>query len=111
MQSINKNFDILREKIKKGRDRISNTGYDEFFYLVFNPQEILEVKKQLKSWLLMLKHDKWNVEIFSMNEVIWSIFESDQLWNIYLRADEDDPLNWEKMKMLLKLLGMTKQTS
>ena len=30
MSSIDKNFDKLREKIKKGRGRISNTGYDEF---------------------------------------------------------------------------------
>ena len=49
----------------------------------------------------MLKHDKWNVEIFSMHEVIWRIFESDQLWNIYLKADKDDPLNWEKMNSSL----------
>ena len=61
MSSIDKNFDKLREKIKKGRGRISNTGYDEFFYLVFSPQEILNVKKQVKNWMLLLKHDNWNV--------------------------------------------------
>ena len=36
-----------------------------------------------------------------MHEVIWRIFESDQLWNIYLKADKDDPLNWEKMNSSL----------
>ena len=101
MSSIDKNFDKLREKIKKGRGRISNTGYDEFFYLVFSPQEILNVKKQLKNWMLLLKHDNWNVETLSMNEIIWKIFEGDQLWNIYLEADKKEPLNWKKMNSSL----------
>ena len=110
MSSIDKNFDKLREKIKKGRGRISNTGYDEFFYLVFSPQEILNVKKQVKNWMLLLKHDNWNVETISINEIIWKIFEGDQLWNIYLEADKREPLNWKKMNSSLTQRLLDKDT-
>ncbi len=97
MLSIDNDFNNLREKIKLGRDTFSNRGYDNFYYLIFDPNEIIIVKKKENDWILKLKHDGWSVETFSIHENIWNIFENNKRWKIYTEASEKKPHEWNKM--------------
>lgn len=102
MSYLDNNFNQLREKIKKGRDTFSNKGYDNFYYLIFEPSEILSVKRKEKDWILKLKHDGWEIQTFSVFQNIWKIIEGNKRWEIYKNAGEKNPLDWDKMNLSLR---------
>jgi len=100
MQSLQQSFDELRQRIRQGR-RLSQTGDDPVFYLVFQPEQMLEVKKKLKTWTAKLKLDGWDVHIFSMADAIHDIFQNHDLRDIWLEAEADDPLDFESINTTL----------
>ena len=70
MSLLDQNFKELQFQLKQGRG-LSHAGMDPVFYLVFRPEEMLEVKLRSKSWVAKLKHDGWIVHIFSMVDCIY----------------------------------------
>lgn len=100
MQSLQQSFDELRQRIRQGR-RLSQTGDDPVFYLVFQPEQMFEVKKKLKTWTAKLKLDGWDVHTFSMADAIHDIFKNHDLRDIWLEAEADDPLDFEAINTTL----------
>jgi hypothetical protein len=95
MSSLKADFDELLERIKAGRE-FSHASFEPIFYLVFSPDQILEVKRQMKAWKSKLKKNGWKVHIFSIAEEIKNILTTAPLRKIWLAADAKDPLQWEK---------------
>ena len=100
MQSLQQSFDELRHRIRNGR-RLSQTGDDPVFYLVFEPEQMLVVKKKLKTWIAKLKIDGWDVHTFSMLDAVHDIFQKHDLRDIWLDAEADDPLDFESINTTL----------
>lgn len=95
MASLNEKFKELRVRLKQGRD-VTSASFEPIYYLVFDPHQILEAKRELPAWRAALTNDGWEVERFSVAEAIAEIFENARLRKIWLKQDKKDPLAWEK---------------
>jgi hypothetical protein len=100
MSSLKADFDELRERIKHGRE-VGHASFEPIFYLVFSPEDILEVKRQTPAWISKLQKDGWTVHTFSIAEHITSIFASDPRRPLWLMADRKAPLDWAKTNQAL----------
>ncbi len=100
MQSLQQSFEELRQRIRQGR-RLSQTGNDPVFYLVFDPSEMLEVKKKLKTWAAKLELDGWQVHTFSMADAVHDILQNNDFRDIWLDAEAEAPLDFESINETL----------
>ena len=50
MSSLKADFDELRERIKQGRE-LGHASFEPIFYLVFSPEQIVNVKRQTPAWM------------------------------------------------------------
>jgi hypothetical protein len=95
MSSLNADFNELLERIRHGRE-FSHASFEPIYYLVFPPHEILAVKRQLPAWIAKLQLEGWEVTVFSIREAIVDILQQAPLRNIWLTADRNAPLEWDK---------------
>lgn len=86
MPSLKNDFNELIRRISYGRE-LANASFDPIYYLVFDPKQILQVKRQLPAWAAKLRNEGWEVTIFSIADNIYSIFRSAPLLEIWLKAD------------------------
>ena len=100
MSSLQDDFNELLERIKVGRE-FSHAGFEPIFYLVFSPDQILEVKRQMPAWMAKLKNDGWKVNTFSIAREVNNILEAAPLRKIWLVADAKAPLKWDKTNKAL----------
>lgn len=97
MSSLKQDFDELVTRIKQGRE-FQHASFEPIYYLVFSPNQIIDVKKQIKPWSQMLKKQGWNVHIFSIAEHINALLENVPKFrrNLWLKQDAASPLDWSK---------------
>ena len=100
MPLLDQSFNELRLQLKQGRG-LSHAGMDPVFYLVFRPEEMLDVKRRIKSWIAKFKHDGWNVHIFSMVDTIHDILKEHDLRDIWLESEKDDPFDFDAINKTL----------
>lgn len=100
MQSASDSFETLRRRIAQGRD-LDPTGFDPVYYLVFSPQELLEVKRLLPAWQARLQNDGWQPHRFSIASEIQEIFQNTPLRRFWLEADRKAPLDWSRTNQSL----------
>jgi hypothetical protein len=100
MSSLRADFDELRERIKHGRE-LSHASFEPIYYLIFSPEKILEVKRQMPAWVAKLHQDGWNVQTFSIAENLWGLLEKDPLWSLCLAEDKGSPLDWARTNKAL----------
>ncbi|MBE7502026.1 MAG: DUF1788 domain-containing protein [Verrucomicrobiales bacterium] len=87
MQSLKDNFETLRQRLGHGRE-IDSTGTEPIYYLVFPVAEILEVKRQTKTWIARLANDGWNVVPLSLADTIAGIFQNHKLRKLWLASEQ-----------------------
>lgn len=95
MPSLTDNIKELRARVKQGRE-LGYAGFEPIFYLVFPPHEILRVKRETPALEAGLRSDGWEVHRFSVADEIQSLLTYNPLFNIWLQADRQDPLNWDR---------------
>lgn len=95
MSSLRTDFDELMRRVEAGRD-FSHASFEPIFYLIFPPQQILEVKRQMSAWTARLHNNGWQVEIFSMALEIAELLATAPMRKIWLAADQKAPLDWER---------------
>jgi len=97
MSSLKQDFDELVTRIKQGRD-FQHASFEPIFYLVFSPKQIIEVKRQTKPWIQMLKKQGWNVHTFSIAEHVNDILKSVPVFRrkLWLKQDAAAPQEWTK---------------
>ena len=100
MPSLEMNFDELLTRIRHGRD-LGPASMEPIYYLVFEPGEILTVKRFLPAWKARLRNEGWEVHLFSIVEAITDILGQAPLRRIWLTADRKSPLAWEKANQSL----------
>lgn len=93
MSSLRADFDELRERIRHGRE-LGHASFEPIYYLVFSPEQILEVKRQTPAWVAKLHQEGWDVHTFSISENLWHLLQSDPLWSLCLMEDKASPLDW-----------------
>lgn len=100
MQSLQTSFDDLRQRLRGGR-RLSNTGDDPVFYVIFHPSEILAAKQCMKGWRAKLKLEGWTVHEFSMADAVAEILTNHPLRKVWLGSEADDPIAWDEINATL----------
>jgi hypothetical protein len=100
MSSLKADFDELRERIRHGRE-LGHASFEPIYYLVFAPDQILEVKRQTPAWVSKLHQEGWDVHTFSIAEEINAIFNADRRRALWLTEDRKAPLNWTKTNQSL----------
>lgn len=95
MSSLDNDFNELIERIRHGRE-FGHASFEPIFYLVFHPEQILDVKRRQFAWERRLANDGWDVHTFSMADEIADILTKAPMRKIWLAADEKAPLAWDK---------------
>ena len=100
MESLQQDFDELRTRLKRGRGPY-HTSDDPVFYLVFRPELMLTVKRRMKQWIAKLQLEGWQVQTFSMADAVHKILKNQDLRDIWLESEKDDPLDFEEINKTL----------
>ena len=79
MRSLTEKFNELRAQLKEGMGSIRPTGFDPVYYLLFPPQQILEVKQRLPEWEAQLQVDGFQPHRVSMTAAINDYFRAHDL--------------------------------
>jgi CHAD domain-containing protein len=108
MPSLDETFSTLRNRLKEGAG-LRETGDDPVYYLIFEPERMLEVKRSLKKWRSRLELDGWNVHTLSMAKAVRDALQNHPLREWWLEADQDDPFDFEQINdTLSEALGSRK---
>jgi len=100
MTSLKADFDELRERIKQGRE-LGHASFEPIFYLVFPPEQIVDVKRQTPAWMSKLRQDQWEVEVFSIAEQLWALLRDDPFWDLCVAEDRSAPTDWQRSNQAL----------
>lgn len=100
MSSLKADFDELRERIRHGRE-LSHASFEPIYYLIFPPEQILEVKRQTPAWVAKLHQEGWDVHTFSITEQIWTLLKDDPFWSLCVLEDKSAPLDWPRTNKAL----------
>ena len=97
MSSLKADFEELMERVRAGRE-FTHASFEPIFYLVFRPDQILDVKRQMPAWTAKLNNEGWNVHQFSMADAIQQVFDGKpaMVRKIWERQDAANPLEWDK---------------
>ncbi len=100
MSSLKADFDELRKRVQVGRE-FDHASFEPIHYLIFPPDQILEVKRQTPAWIAKLHQDGWAVETFSISKHIWALLQEDPFWPLCVSQDEEAPQDWERTNKAL----------
>lgn len=100
MSSLKADFDELRERIRHGREP-GHASFEPIYYLVFPPEQILEVKRQTPAWVAKLHQEGWDVHTFSIAEHVWTLLKEDPFWSLCVMEDKAAPLDWSRTNKAL----------
>ncbi|MBU5638831.1 DUF1788 domain-containing protein [Geomonas sp. Red69] len=100
MSSLKADFDELRERIRHGRE-LGHASFEPIYYLIFDPSDIVEVKRNTPAWVAKLHNEGWDVAVFSIAEEIEKILASDPRRPLWAIADKKAPHDWAKTNQSL----------
>lgn len=100
MSSLKADFDELRERIRHGRE-LGHASFEPIYYLIFDPSDIVEVKRNTPAWAAKLHNEGWDVSVFSIAEEIEKILANDPRRPLWLTADKKAPHDWAKTNQSL----------
>lgn len=103
MQSPNETFEQVWSWVRSGRG-LSNTGDDPVCYLVFHPEQTLEVKRLRKQWAAKLGKQGWTMECMSMAETVLDIFRAEELRHVWLTSPANTACDRESLAEINKTL-------
>lgn len=93
MSSLQADFSELMRRVEAGRE-FAHASFEPIFYLVFDPRDILDVKRQTPAWQARLKNDGWDVHTFSIADQVADILQNAPMRKIWLAGDRKAPLDW-----------------
>ena len=95
MSSLDNDFNELTERTRHGRE-FGHASFEPIFYLVFHPEQILDVERRQFAWERRLANDGWDVHSISIAEEITDILAKAPMRKIWLVADQKARLAWDK---------------
>ena len=100
MPSLKANFDELMQRIRRGRE-LENTSFEPVYYLVFDPKEILSIKRSMQGWTARLKNDGWDVHCFSIADEVQQVLQQDPRRKLWLMSEKQSPQDTDKVNKSL----------
>lgn len=93
MSLLEDNFSELVHRVEAGREFV-DASFEPIFYLVFDPRDILEVKRATPGWQARLENSGWYVHTFSIAKQVMDILEMAPQRKFWLAGDRKAPLEW-----------------
>ena len=87
MSSLDHDFNELIERVKHGRE-FGHASFEPIFYLVFHPEQILDVKRRHAAWESRLANEGWDVHTFSIAKEVAEILANAPMRKIWVAADQ-----------------------
>ncbi|MCU0784946.1 MAG: DUF1788 domain-containing protein [Verrucomicrobia bacterium] len=106
MSSPSESFDEVWQRLRAGRG-LTNTGDDPVYYLVFKPEQMLEVKRLRKQWAARLAKQGWTMETMSMADTVLEIFRGNELRDVWLSSPANTAGDRESIAEINKTLEDT----
>ncbi len=103
MSSPSESFEELWQRLRAGRG-LTNTGDDPVYYLVFKPEQMLEIKRLQKQWAARLAKQGWTMETMSMAATVLEIFRSNELRDVWLSSPANTGCDRESVTEINKTL-------
>ncbi len=103
MSSPSESFDELWQRLRSGHE-LTNTGDDPVYYLVFKPDQMLEVKRLHKQWAARLAKQGWIMETMSMAQTVLEIFRGNDLRDVWLASPANTACDRESVAEINKTL-------
>jgi len=100
MSSLNDDFNELLERIRRGRE-LSAASFEPVYYLVFEPKQILTVKRTTNAWMARLRNEGWEAQTFSVAQEIVEILQNDRRRPLWLQQDRGGPEHWARANQAL----------
>lgn len=100
MPSLKANFDELMQRIRRGRE-LENTSFEPVYYLVFDPKEILSIKRSMQGWTARLKNEGWDVYCFSIADEVQQVLQQDPRRKLWLMSEKQSPQDTDKVNKSL----------
>ncbi|MGF2033625.1 hypothetical protein ACQUIZ_16820, partial [Staphylococcus aureus] len=85
--SLDHDFNELIERVKHGRE-FGHASFEPIFYLVFHPEQILDVKRRHAAWESRLANEGWDVHTFSIAKEVAEILANAPMRKIWVAADQ-----------------------
>lgn len=95
MSSLDHDFNELIERVKHGRE-FGHASFEPIFYLVFHPEQILDVKRRHAAWASRLTNEGWDVHQFSIAKEVGDILAQAPMRKVWVVADQKAPQAWDK---------------
>lgn len=95
MSSLKADFDELCERVRMRRE-LGHASFEPVYYLIFPPEQILQVKRQTPAWAARLRQEGWDVHTFSIARQIWALLRADPFWSLCVMEDKKAPLDWPR---------------
>ena len=100
MSSLKADFNELLVRIRQGRE-FAHASFEPIYYLVFQPNQMVDVKRQTPAWVAKLRNEGFEVTLFSIAEQVTDILSKAPLRKVWLAADAQHPLDWTKTSQSL----------
>jgi bacteriophage exclusion system BrxB-like protein len=68
---------------------LSASRSDPFYYLVFPPEEILEIKRHIPIWSAQLRNAGMEVIRISFSDLLWDLIDASRRWEAWLEVEPD----------------------
>lgn len=95
MSLLEDNFSELVHRVEAGREFV-DASFEPIFYLVFDPRDILEVKRATPGWQARLENSGWHVHTFSIAKQVTDILKTAPQRKFWLAGDRKAPLEWHR---------------
>ncbi len=79
-------FQELRARLGQS-DALNPAHSDPIFYFVYQPAQLLEVKRRLPAWIAALKHDGLTIERVSLSDLVWDLVDQSGRWETWLQLE------------------------
>ncbi len=100
MRSLDADFDELLERMRQGRE-FSHASFEPVYYLIFDPKQILDVKRKLPAWSARLRNDGWAVHSFSVAQAVLDILQHAPQRKFWLSSERKSPQSGENINKSL----------
>jgi hypothetical protein len=97
---LEENFNEVIERIGHGRS-FDHASFEPVYYLVFRPNEIIEVKRKLPAWRARLEQRGFEVHVFSIADEVKQILAEAPLRKFWIQGDKESPLEWKRTNQSL----------
>ncbi len=103
MSSPADSFEELWQRLRSGRG-LTNTGDDPVYYLVFKPEQMLEVKRLQRQWAAKLAKQGWAAEFMSMADTVIQIFRGNELRDVWLSSPANSGCDAESVSEIVRTM-------